>query len=235
MYKAKHQKVRSILIKLALGSWILGLSACHQLTFTQRITALEVRLAILEAADRPAMADTKPDSDPQAMSDEQPTTSTPMSMIAEEQNSEDTEHVPLQTMAIEESMLEVQDLPQLTDDQVPTVYNKALADYYSDRFEEAIDGFKQVLAYQGKHELAPNAAYWLAETAYSKQNYNHAVILFQQVIDDYPSTSKDADAMLKVGKCREQLGLDEEALATYQQVIDTYPDSEAAQLARDLL
>jgi tol-pal system protein YbgF len=81
----------------------------------------------------------------------------------------------------------------------------------------------------------PNAYYWQGEAKYVMRQFSDAAALFQIVIEQYPESTKVADAMLKRGFCELEMGDNERAKQTLQAVMDTYPDSSAARLAKGRL
>jgi TolA-binding protein len=52
------------------------------------------------------------------------------------------------------------------------------------------------------------------------------------VIDQYPSSTKVPDALLKRGFSEDEMGDSQRAIATLNSVIEQYPDTSAARLAK---
>jgi tol-pal system protein YbgF len=103
------------------------------------------------------------------------------------------------------------------------------------KYEEAGKAFTDFLAGFPQSPLADNAQYWLAETHYVRGQYQAALPEFQKVIDSYPQSSKQPDALLKIGYCQDELGNKAAARTTLQQVTRKYPDTTAARLATQRL
>ncbi len=62
---------------------------------------------------------------------------------------------------------------------------------------------------------------------YNMEDYNNAIITFQQLINDYPDSEYADDAQYYIGYINEKkLGYYIQALLEYQKLIDNYPDSE---------
>ena len=78
----------------------------------------------------------------------------------------------------------------------------------------------------------PNAYYWQGEAKYVLRQFADAAALFQIVIDEYPTSSKVADALLKRGFSEQEMGDSQRAEATLNQVVEKYPNSSAARLAK---
>lgn len=114
-------------------------------------------------------------------------------------------------------------------------YKEAYGLFEAGNFQKAASFFQSFLDRYPNHELAANALYWLAETAYSESRFNRALIEFRRIEQEYPKSNKVPDAILKVGRCLEKLGQIDEAFAAYDRVIKEYPESRPAQLARQWL
>jgi TolA-binding protein len=64
---------------------------------------------------------------------------------------------------------------------------------------------------------------------YNMEDYNNAIITFQQLINDYPDSEYADDAQYYIGYINEKkLGYYIQALLEYQKLIDNYPNSEFA-------
>jgi len=62
---------------------------------------------------------------------------------------------------------------------------------------------------------------------YNMEDYNDAIITFQQLINDYPDSEYADNAQYYIGSINEKkLGYYIQALLEYQKLIDNYPDSE---------
>jgi tol-pal system protein YbgF len=96
-------------------------------------------------------------------------------------------------------------------------------------------GFHDFLETYPNAALAPNAWYWLGESYYVTQNYELAAQSFDTVLRHFPDSSKAADALLKMGYARLELGDRGEGERVLQMVIDRYPGSDNARLAANRL
>jgi tol-pal system protein YbgF len=103
------------------------------------------------------------------------------------------------------------------------------------RYEPATLAFQQFLLTFPDSDLAANAQYWLAESYYVTQKFNDALKSFQLVIDDYPRSSKVADALLKMGYCNYELKRWDAAKVPLVRVQADFPDTTAARLAAQRL
>ena len=64
-----------------------------------------------------------------------------------------------------------------------------------------------------------------------QKNYPEAIQHFEVVLNQYPSSSKTAASLLKIGYALAASGKESEAKQKLNQVIKSYPDSPTAQLA----
>jgi TolA-binding protein len=99
----------------------------------------------------------------------------------------------------------------ITASQIAEVYNRALADCRSGRYDQAMEGFQQILEYpisqrDPGYELKDNAQYWMAECYYAQKKYVQALAEFQKVKDRFPEASKVFDAELKIAYTYCKLG-----------------------------
>jgi tol-pal system protein YbgF len=91
--------------------------------------------------------------------------------------------------------------------------------------ERALELFLEI---NPDHALAPNAAYWLAETYYVRKNYAAAAAAFARNYQNYGTNSgKAVDNLLKLGMSLEGLGEAEKACLAYQELNQEFPDAPA--------
>jgi tol-pal system protein YbgF len=114
-------------------------------------------------------------------------------------------------------------------------YNAAFALIQARRYEDATRAFTDFLVLYPGSLLRDNAQYWLAETYYVRRQFSTALPEFQAVLDDYPQSAKQPDALLKVGYCNHELGQLDAARAALREVQRLYPDTTAARLATQRL
>jgi tol-pal system protein YbgF len=80
-----------------------------------------------------------------------------------------------------------------------------------------------------------NAQYWIGEAYYLQRDYRQAIVEFQRVPEVGPTTSKAADALLKIGLSYRNLRDPSQAQQVWSRLVREYPASEAASRARSLL
>lgn len=103
------------------------------------------------------------------------------------------------------------------------------------RYDDAIAGFKGLLARWPQGQYADNALYWQGEAYYIKKNYDAALDSFRSLLAQFPSSAKAPDALFKTGLCQIEKKQKAEARASWQKVVAEFPNSPAAGLARQRL
>ena len=102
-------------------------------------------------------------------------------------------------------------------------------------YDSAIPAFQSFLASYPVSDLTPNAHYWLGQLLYNKQDYTLAKEQFAQVANNFTSSPKRADSLLKLGLIEKSNGNLSAANQFFQQVLSEYPDSTFARLASQQL
>lgn len=111
-------------------------------------------------------------------------------------------------------------------------FAEALDAYRNGRTEEAFERFSNLLKRNPKAEKAAAALYWMGESRFDDQRYEDAILMYKRLIDTYGSSSKAAEAMLKIGIAFEKLHDSTRAREAFQRLVDEHPDSAVAELAR---
>jgi tol-pal system protein YbgF len=87
-------------------------------------------------------------------------------------------------------------------------------------------GLQLFLELNPDHELAANAAYWLAETFYVRKNYAAAAAAFARNYQNYgKSAPKAPDNLLKLGMALEGLGEKDQACLSYGELDKEFPNA----------
>jgi len=115
------------------------------------------------------------------------------------------------------------------------MYTRAFEALKARDYAAATEGFRSLAATYPNGELADNTQYWLGETYYVTQEYDHAAAAFQRVLSGWPSSRKVPDAMLKLGYTQIEQKKVAAGRATLEQLVERHPDSDAAKLASDRL
>ena len=87
-------------------------------------------------------------------------------------------------------------------------------------------GLQLFLELNPDHELAPNAAYWLAESYYVRKNYAAAAAAFARNYRSYgKSAAKAPDNLLKLGMSLDGLGEQDQACLSYGELGKEFPNA----------
>jgi|GEM_PF-5076622 len=107
-------------------------------------------------------------------------------------------------------------------------YENAVQLLQAGNYQGAQGGLEVFLDLNGDHQLASNAAYWLAETHYVRQNYSAAAAAFARNYRAYGKDSAKAiDNLLKLGMALTNLGEQDKACLTYDELTDAFPSRPA--------
>jgi tol-pal system protein YbgF len=115
------------------------------------------------------------------------------------------------------------------------LYNNALRDYNSGKYDLSSQEFAQYLQYYASTDLAGNAQFYLADIEYRQGNFEAAVKDYDKVLEQYPGGSKAAAAELKKGYALLELGQRDAGVRELNSLISRYPRSIEASQARDRL
>ena len=116
-----------------------------------------------------------------------------------------------------------------------TLYNNALSDYNSAKYDLAIQEFTDYLRFYGNSDRAGNAQFYLADIEYKQRNYQQAVKDYDKVLEQYPGGNKAAAAQLRKGFALIELGDRDSAIQELQSLLARYPSSPEAVQARERL
>ena len=115
------------------------------------------------------------------------------------------------------------------------LYNNALGDYNSGRYDLASQQFADYLKYYSNTDLAGNAQYYIADVEYRQGNFQQAVKDYDKVIEQYPGGNKAAAAQLKKGYALIELGQQNAGVQELNSLIQRYPRSVEATQAKERL
>ena len=115
------------------------------------------------------------------------------------------------------------------------LYNNALRDYNSARYDLAQSQFQDYLKYYPTTELAGNAQFYLADMEYRSGNFEAAVTDYDKVLEQFPGGNKAAAAQLKKGYSLLELGRKDAGVRELNALIQRYPHSIEATQAKERL
>ena len=111
-------------------------------------------------------------------------------------------------------------------------YQSALQTLRSGQYEQAAAAWKAFPEQYPHSSYLPNVFYWQGETNYVLRNFDQAIVAFQTVINQFITSNKVADAMLKQGFSQYELGQVGMAKKTLIAVMQKYPNTSVSRLAR---
>lgn len=115
------------------------------------------------------------------------------------------------------------------------LYNNALRDYNSARYDLALAQFQDYLKYYPTTELAGNAQFYIADMEYRSGNFEAAVADYDKVLEQFPGGNKAAAAQLKKGFALLELGRKDAGVRELNALIQRYPRSLEATQAKERL
>ena len=119
--------------------------------------------------------------------------------------------------------------------QADVLYNGALGDYNSGRYDLAAQQFADYIKYYANTDLAGNAQYYIADIEYRQGNFQQAVKDYDKVLEQYPGGNKAAAAQLKKGYALIELGQQNAGVQELNSLISRYPRSVEATQAKERL
>ncbi|MBN1996769.1 tetratricopeptide repeat protein [candidate division KSB1 bacterium] len=119
-------------------------------------------------------------------------------------------------------------------DEFSIAYEKALGNFYSRNYSQAISDLQSLKERFPYHKLVSNCQYWIGECYFGMGNYQKALESFRDVFN-YGFSYKKDDATLMLGRCYYKMNDRENAKNYFQELLDSYPDSEYIDKARQWL
>jgi tol-pal system protein YbgF len=118
---------------------------------------------------------------------------------------------------------------------IQRAYDNAYSNYRINDYQGAIRSFDSFLKTYPKHQLAPNAQYWIGESYFQLRDYRAAIEAQRRLLGTYPDSAKVPDALLIIGTAESTLGDNSAARRTFEDLIAKYPATESAEKAKGRL
>ena len=115
------------------------------------------------------------------------------------------------------------------------LYELNLALYRDEKFNEAIDGFKNFLSKYPKSDLADNAQFWIGECYMSLGKFEQAILAYQDVMKKYRKGNKVPGSMLRQAIAFYEIKDKTSAKLLLNKLIKQYPKSKEADIAKKKL
>lgn len=119
--------------------------------------------------------------------------------------------------------------------QAQAEYDRGYTLFHQKQYQEAEAAFDAFLRTNPNTDLSDNAQFWIGECRYARGEWRKALEAFTATVARYPQGNKVPDAMLKAGKCLEELGEPAQARDTYREIGKRFPATAAAVIARERL
>jgi len=121
--------------------------------------------------------------------------------------------------------------PSATQVEEKEAYQAAFDTLKEGRYKKAKTELIAFLEKYPNSSFAGNAQYWLGEAHYVTRNFSQGIIEFGKVLNQYSSSNKVPDAMLKLGYTYYELKQFDQSKQILQKLRDVFPKSTAARLA----
>jgi tol-pal system protein YbgF len=114
-------------------------------------------------------------------------------------------------------------------------YSRAYQLFKESKYTDARVAMEEFLDRFPNNSLAGNAQFWIGECYYQEQQYENAILAYDEVIKKYRTNRKVPAAMLKQGFAFANIGDKDAARSILRGVMDKYPGSDLAQAAKKKL
>jgi tol-pal system protein YbgF len=113
-------------------------------------------------------------------------------------------------------------------------YEEAFRLYRAREYRSAIDRFRAFLQNYAESEYADNALFWIGECWFKLEDYEQAVLTFDEVARTYPDGNKVADAHYRQGIALMEIGRRTQQEKTYnaaareifEKIVNQFPNSD---------
>ncbi len=116
--------------------------------------------------------------------------------------------------------------------EIKNIYLAAYQAYKSGKTEEARKKFSSLLKKYSANEYSDNARYWIGESYYYDDNFEEAILAYEELFKENPKSDKIPGAMWKQGLAFYALKDQKTGKIILEKLIEKYPDSEQARLAK---
>lgn len=110
-------------------------------------------------------------------------------------------------------------------------FNGASTQFRNGDFKNAAVSFKTFIAKYPQSPYQPTAQYWLGNALYAQRDYKGSTATWQNLVKNYPTHPRAADALLAIANNQIEQGQKAAAKKTLDQVVSQYGGTDAAQAA----
>ncbi len=125
--------------------------------------------------------------------------------------------------------------PVIMPTSAPRIYSQAMGDYMAQRYDNAIEGFRELIQTYPTAPDAANAQRNIGESFYLKKDCRSAIPEYQKFVDTYKDSDRRHEGLYMLGVCYSDLNQPTNARRSYQQVVTEYPESISAIQAKSRL
>lgn len=122
-------------------------------------------------------------------------------------------------------------VPSASQEEEKKAYQAAFDTLKEGRYKKAKSELNAFLSKYPTSSFAGNAQYWLGEAHYVTRSFSQGIIEFEKVLNQYSSSNKVPDAMLKLGYTYYEMKQFDQSKQILQNLRDAFPKSTAARLA----
>lgn len=122
-----------------------------------------------------------------------------------------------------------------TADSPESLYKTGVQQFRRGAYETARIALEKLLSAYPRHDLAPDAQFFLGRTYRDAGEARRALEEFQRILELYPNSGRASAALYQRGMIHVELGNSDEARSAFEQVLRGYPDSPEAELAEEQL
>lgn len=115
------------------------------------------------------------------------------------------------------------------------LYDQGYALFHQQKYPESERAFRLFLSRFPTSDLADNALFWIGESRWARGDFAAALESYTTTVEQYPDGNKVPDALLKAGRCLENLGQTSRAVRTFEEVVLRFAGSAAAITAQERL
>ena len=115
------------------------------------------------------------------------------------------------------------------------LYDQGYSLFHQQKYPESERAFRLFLSRYPTSDLADNALFWIGESRWARGDFAAALDSYTTTVEQYPDGNKVPDALLKAGRCLENLGQTSRAARTFEEVVLRFAGSAAAITAQERL
>lgn len=125
--------------------------------------------------------------------------------------------------------------PVVLPPSAPRIYSQAMGDYMNQRYDSAIEGFREVIQAYPTAPDAANAQFGIGESFYQKKDCRSAIPEYQKFVDTYKESDRRHEGLFMLGVCYSDLNQRTNAQRAFERVIKEHPASASAMMATQRL